>query len=148
MSRFTVLHIDDDPNDAFFVRRAFSKANLSVDLQHVADGSKAVAYLRGEGSYADRKQFPLPSVVLLDIKLPVMDGFEILSWLRQYDQFRGLTIFILSSSDQLQDRVRAQQLGADRFFVKSPAFKDVIDQVGSLLGGTSKSRCQQFSTSD
>lgn len=133
MSRFNVLHVDDDPNDAFFVRRAFSKANLDVDLHHVPDGTRAVAYLRGEGVYSDRVRFPLPSLVLLDIKLPIMDGFEILSWVRQHKEFRGLTVFILSSSDQLQDRNRAQELGADLFFVKSPTFTEVIEKVSCLL---------------
>ena len=133
MSRFTVLHVDDDPNDAFFVRRAFSKAKLGVELHHVGDGTRAVAYLKGEGTYSDRLRFPMPSLVLLDIKLPIMDGFEILSWVRKHEQLRGLTVFILSSSDQSQDRNRAQELGADLFFVKTPTFTDVMEKVSCLL---------------
>lgn len=133
MSQFTVLHIDDDANDAFFVRRAFSKAKLDVSLQHIADGQQAIAYLAGEGSFADRVQYPVPSLVLLDIKIPALDGFEILSWARQNDELRGLPIFILSSSDQLQDRARAEELGADRFFVKTPTFQDVIEKVKTLV---------------
>ncbi len=133
MSRFTVLHIDDDSNDAFFVRRAFSKAKLDVALHHISDGQKALAYLAGEGSYADRDQYPLPSLVLLDIKIPVLDGFEILSWARRKEGLQDLPIYILSSSDQQQDRTRARELGADRFFVKTPGFQDVIERVKALV---------------
>lgn len=132
-SRFIVMHVDDDPDDAFFVRRAFSKSNLGVTLCHVADGPTALAYLTGDGVYSDRLQFPPPSLMLLDIKLPLMDGFEILRWVRRHEQFRGLRVFMLSSSGHILDRSRARELGADRFFVKSVNFTDVIETLRPML---------------
>ncbi len=146
MSAFAVLHIDDDPNDAFFVQRAFLKANLGVTVFHVPDGVKAMDYLSGAGAYADRAHFPLPSVVLLDLKIPLLDGFELLSWARNQAPLRRLPIYILSSSDHVRDRTRARELGADEFFVKTATFPDVIEKVRSLLPASASAAAARLRT--
>src|SRR5689334_1986999 len=98
-----VLHVEDDANDVFFVQRAFEKAEVGVRLHRVEDGQQALDYLGGIGAYRDRASFPMPDLVLLDLKLPLLSGFEVLEWARAREQFRELPICILSSSDQAED---------------------------------------------
>ncbi len=130
-----VLHVEDDANDVFFVQRAFEKAQLAVKLQRLEDGQQALEYLAGTGCYRDRGSFPLPELMLLDLKLPLLSGFEVLEWARAREEFRELPICILSSSDQAEDIARAKQLGADRYFVKTPTYADVVEVVEEVLGG-------------
>jgi CheY-like chemotaxis protein len=86
----TVLVVEDDPNDVLLIERAFRKAQVGAGLQVVGDGDKAVAYLGGQGPYADRGRHPLPVLILLDLKLPRRSGLEVLDWLRGRDGLRRL----------------------------------------------------------
>src|SRR4051812_17982545 len=98
MKPLTILYVEDDENDVYFLRRAISAAKLDCAVCTVPDGLHAEDYLAGIGKYADRSVFPLPMLVLLDIKLPLASGFEVLSWLRQQSSFRRLPIVMLTSS--------------------------------------------------
>ena len=133
MRNFTVLHVEDDPNDAFFVQRAFGKAGLEVDLQTVPDGRQALDYLNGVGKFANRGAYPVPQVILLDLKLPVLNGFEVLSVAKKDPRFKTTPIAVLSSSDHFDDRERARLLGADNYFTKTLSFTDVVEYVRKLL---------------
>ena len=87
-------------------------------VQVVRSGEEAVAYLRGQRKFSNRAEYPLPALVLLDLKLPGMNGFEVLTWIRQHYRIRGLPVVVLTTSDQMRDVNRAYQLGAYSFSVK------------------------------
>jgi len=121
-----ILLVEDREDDVFLVRRAFEKAYLLNPLQVVRNGEEAVAYLKGEGTYANRAGYPLPSLILLDLKLPGMDGFDVLRWIRQEPNFGSLPVIVLTSSEQIRDVNRAYQLGANSFLVKPTDFQNPL----------------------
>jgi len=115
----SVLVAEDDSNDAFFLRRAFARSALPHRLFVVQDGVEAVSYLSGTDPYADRQKYPLPGLLLLDLKMPRMNGFDVLEWLQGRPDFNRLPIVILSGSDLECDAQKARKLGADDYRVKS-----------------------------
>ena len=119
--------VEDREDDIFLMRKAFDRAFLTNPVQVVRSGDEAVAYLSGEGKYANRAEYPLPVLVLLDLKMPGMDGFEVLSWIRQRDGIRGLPVVVLTSSSEIRDVNRAYALGANSFFVKELDFQHAMD---------------------
>ena len=133
MSVCTILHVEDDPNDAFLVQHALEKARLSVQLRLVADGQQALDYLAGAGPYDDRHSYPMPNLILLDLKMPKLSGFDVLAWVRGQERFGHLPVIILSSSEHCEDKAHAQKLGADAYEVKSPGFERVVQRVTSYL---------------
>ena len=123
---FPVLLVEDDLNDIFLVKRAFKRAHISNPLQIVTDGDKAIQYLLGEGNYSDRHSFPLPKLIVMDIKMPGRSGFEVLEWLKNSSQpLRKIPIVIVSSSDDPVDVNRAYELGANAYMVKPMEFRAV-----------------------
>jgi CheY-like chemotaxis protein len=113
-----VLIAEDDPSDVFFLKRAFVLAGVPAVLTFVRDGQEAIDYLEGESRYADRKAYPLPDLMLLDLKMPRLDGFDVLNWLRQQPGLKRLLVTVLTSSDQPQDINRAYDLGANSYLLK------------------------------
>src|SRR3989442_654748 len=107
------LLAEDREDDIILIRRAFHKAHLLNPVQVVRDGEETIAYLKGEGRYANRAEYPLPALLLLDLKMPRKDGFEVLRWIRQEPGLRSLRVVVLTSSDRLQDVNLAYQLGAN-----------------------------------
>jgi CheY-like chemotaxis protein len=125
-SLFTVLLVEDDLNDIFLVQRAFKKAQITNPLQVVTDGEKAIQYLQGQGNYRDRDAYPIPKLIVMDIKMPGKSGFEVLEWLKQREQpLHKIPIVIVSSSDDPADINRAYDLGANAYMVKPMNFKEV-----------------------
>src|SRR5436190_1986377 len=123
---FTVLLVEDDLNDIFLVKRAFKMAQVKNPLQVVTDGQEAMLYLRGEGKYADRDTFPLPKLVVMDIRMPRRSGFDVLQWVKgNTGALRRIPIVIVSSSDNPDDINRAYELGANAYMVKPVDFKAV-----------------------
>jgi CheY-like chemotaxis protein len=122
---FTVLLVEDDLNDIFLVKRAFKMARLETPLQVVTDGEEAIAYLRGEGRYADRELHPMPKLIVMDIKMPRKTGFEVLEWIKGDGPLRRIPIVIVSSSDRPEDINRAYELGANAYMVKPVNFRAV-----------------------
>jgi CheY-like chemotaxis protein len=116
--RATILVIEDDPNDLFFLKRAFSTLQTRCDMQAVGDGAEAIDYLRGVDDYSDRARFPLPALILMDLKMPRMDGFEFLAWLRREPGLKLIPVVVFSSSNLPHDVRRAYELGANSFVVK------------------------------
>src|SRR5258706_5770264 len=95
---FTVLLVEDDLNDIFLVKRAFKMAHLRNPLQVVTDGQDAIHYLKGETKYSDRNAFPLPKLIVMDIKMPRRSGFEVLDWVKgRKGVLRRIPIIIVSS---------------------------------------------------
>src|SRR5215469_9727794 len=96
-----VLIAEDNENDAMAIRATLRDAGITIPLKFVANGSSAIAYLKGTGEYADREKFPLPSVLLIDLRMPLLDGFQVLEWLRTQKQFHDLLIVVLGGHGEL-----------------------------------------------
>jgi CheY-like chemotaxis protein len=128
------LLVEDSQNDAILIRRAFQKGNILNPLQVVTTGDQALAYLNGEGAFANRAEYPLPELVLLDLKLPGIDGFEVLRWIRQQPSLKALRVVVLTSSDRIQDVNLAYQLGANSFLVKPVDFERFVEISQALRG--------------
>ncbi len=132
MTKQVILIVEDDPNDVLLIQRAFKKANILVPLQTVSHGDAAVAYLGGEGAYADREQYPEPILVLLDLKLPRRSGLEVLEWIRAQSRLRRLPVVVLTSSKETDDINTAYDLGANSYLVKPVGFDSLLELVKSL----------------
>jgi len=128
----SLLVAEDDDNDVFFIQRAFKQAEIVNPVHRVRDGEEAIAYLRGEGKYADRAQYPLPGLMLLDLKMPRKNGFEVIAWTRQQPGIRRLPIAVLSSSREEPDINRAYDTGANTYLVKPVNFEDLLATVKAL----------------
>jgi CheY-like chemotaxis protein len=127
-----ILLAEDREDDVVLIRRAFRQAYVDNPLQVVRDGAEAISYLSGDGKYSNREEFPLPDLMLLDLKMPRVDGFEVLSWVRQHPTLGALRVVVLTSSDDLRDVNRAYKLGANSFMVKPVDFEDVT-HMGQFL---------------
>jgi CheY-like chemotaxis protein len=128
----TVLHIDDDPNDAALLSVAAQKAGAGLVVESVADGNLAIDYLRGSGPYADRQRFPVPALILLDLKMPCADGFEVLKWIRSSEAFRNVKVLILSGSELQEDIRQAYAAGANSYFVKPIGFEALVELMRNI----------------
>ncbi|HEU5358654.1 MAG TPA: response regulator [Gemmatimonadales bacterium] len=120
-----ILLVEDDANDVVLITRAFTKAGAFGVIEAVGDGDAALAYLRGEGRYADRQRYPFPDVVLLDLKLPRRSGLEVLEWIRGQHPLRRLPTVMLTSSRDATDVDRAYDLGANSYLVKPVGFDEL-----------------------
>ena len=126
MARGRVLLIEDDPADVRLIQRAFRKLNEAVEMFRLTNGDDAVAYLSGDAPYENRAAYPLPAILLLDIKLPRRSGFEVLEWVRrQKSALRRLPIVMLTSSRHSADVNRAYDLGANSYLAKPETLSDL-----------------------
>ena len=128
----TILLAEDDANDALLIGRAFRKANVVNPIEVVGDGEVAIAYLAGHGPYADRERYPLPALMLLDLKMPRKSGLEVLRWLREQSSLRHLPVVVLTSSREPADINRAYELGVKSYLVKPVAFETLLEMVRAL----------------
>ena len=124
---FVILLAEDDVNDALLVERALSRAGIHNPIMIVRDGQEAIDYLEGKGPFADRKNFPLPTLALLDIKMPKKNGLEVLEWIRHSGGLKLLPVIIMSSSSIQADIDRAYQLGVNAYLVKPTAFDELVE---------------------
>ena len=127
--------MEDEPNDVTLVQMEFNKASVNLRLRFVNDGREAIEYLEGAGKFSDRQRYPVPNVILLDLKMPRIGGFEFLQWLRNESapNQRVIPVVIMSSSSQREDVDRAYALGANSYLVKPvdwPEFKERIQALG------------------
>ncbi len=128
-----ILHVEDDPNDVLLLQRAFKKAGgVAPTVSVVNDGEEAVAYLSGTGRFDDREAHPLPSLILLDLKIPLKSGLEVLAWIRGQPSIRRLPVIVFSSSKQMADINRAYDLGANSYLVKPVVFDELLEMVKIL----------------
>ena len=128
-SAYTILLVEDEENDATLMKMAFKRNNIQNPVQWAHDGVEAIAYLNGEGEYADRARYPFPEVLILDLKMPRMGGFELLSWIREHPEFRVIPTIIMTSSRQDRDIEKAYNLGANTYMVKPSSFEDLARMV-------------------
>jgi CheY-like chemotaxis protein len=117
-TRQPILLVDDSENDILLLRRAFKKAEFNSPLQEVHNGEEAIAYLKGDGVYADRNLHPLPSFILLDLNMPMKNGFDVLAWAREQPALKPIAITVLTASMRQGDVERAFNLGASSYLVK------------------------------
>lgn len=127
-----ILVVEDDPNDVLLIQRAFSKARILNPVRTVSNGDEAVAYVSGDGQYADREAYPFPVLVLLDLKLPRRSGLEVLAWVRSQPGLKRLPVVVLTSSRESSDINRAYDLGANSYLVKPVGFDSLLELVKSL----------------
>jgi CheY-like chemotaxis protein len=114
----TILLVDDSENDLWLMRAAFKKAEFNSPLREVRNGEEAIAYLKGDGPYGNRSEFPLPTVMLLDLNMPMKNGFDVLTWVRTQTGLKRLSIVVLTASLRAEDIERAFDLGANSFLLK------------------------------
>jgi CheY-like chemotaxis protein len=127
-----ILYVEDDENDVTLMRHAWTKTRVRNPLKIVTDGEQAVKYLSGEGPYANRKEFPLPMLVLLDLKLPKLGGLEVLKWIRAQPAIHTLPVIVLSSSHRPEDLRVAYASGANSYLVKPPTIDGLTEMVSSV----------------
>jgi CheY-like chemotaxis protein len=127
-----VLLVEDRDDDALIVRRAFEKLGVPNPIKVVTDGDQAISYLAGTAVYADRKLYPMPGLVLLDLKMPVRDGFEVLEWIRSQPGISGLPVVVLTTTDAIKDVSRAYAAGANSFLVKPMEFEQYMGLLQTL----------------
>jgi CheY-like chemotaxis protein len=126
------LLAEDSQNDVFLMQQAFKKAGLPNPIQVVSDGQEAISYLKGEGRYSDRAQYPLPMAVLLDLKMARMNGFEVLEWVRKQPNLKRVVVIILTASNRSSDADRAYDLGANFYLTKPGKFEDLVEMTKCL----------------
>jgi CheY-like chemotaxis protein len=133
MAAKVVLLVDDDKNSALFVRFAFKHMDCPPALQYVPNALEAIQYLTGQGRFANRALYPIPDLLLLDLKMPSMDGFEFLEWLGSQADFSHLPVVILTGSIYQPDADRALSLGADGFLIKTVELLDLRESLKQTL---------------
>jgi CheY-like chemotaxis protein len=123
-----ILYAEDDANDAFFVERAFQHAQIINRLVIVETGQEAIDYLAGAGKYSDRMEYPAPCLVLLDLKMPLKSGLEVLEWIRAEHEAE-IPVLMLTSSNQTSDICRAYAIGANGYLIKPGKAAELLTMV-------------------
>jgi len=131
-TNLTILVAEDSPDDALFFRLACNAAKQDHRLHFVADGKEAIDYLQGKGQFADRQSYPSPDLVVLDLKMPRVNGFQVLEWIRSRPELKGLNVVVLTGSIYPSDPPRAAELGAKGFFVKSCWGEEFIQTIRDI----------------
>ena len=129
-----ILLVEDDEEDILLLRRAFRNAHIANPLFEVRDGQTAIQYFSGEGDYADRTRYPIPFLILLDLRLPKLSGFEVIAWMRDQPQLADLIVVVLTASDHVPDVTKARDLGANSYLVKPGNFEELVEMVKRIKG--------------
>jgi len=128
-SEITILIAEDDPNDVMLLELAIRKNEITSPVRVVRDGEEAIEYLDGKGEYADRRKFPLPTVIITDVKMPRRSGLEVLEWVRQHPHYGIIPVLMLSGSRIEHDVVNAYKLGANTYFTKPSTLEELTDLI-------------------
>jgi CheY-like chemotaxis protein len=126
-AELNVLLADDNADDVYLFQQAFKRAGANARLLIVADGVEVLAYLKGEGVYGDRKAHPFPDVLLLDLNMPRLNGFEVLSWVRNDPQCKRVMVHILTASCDSEDSKRAYDLNVNTFVLKPSRLEELVE---------------------
>lgn len=129
-----ILQVEDEEPYVFLMQLMFERAAITNPLRVVSDGQMAISYLAGTGAYADREKHPLPSLVLLDLKLPKTSGFEVLKWIREQPGLKRLVVIVLSASSHPEDVERAYELGANSYIEKPLQIDRTLELIKLLKG--------------
>ena len=128
----TVLSVDDNSDDTLLLKRACRRAGVRFSLETLDDGTKAIAYLSGLEDFSDRARHPLPDLLLLDLKMPLSTGFDVLEWLRSQSAFQGLPVAVLTSSQHEADVHEAYRKGANCFLTKPVEYDELVQLAKAL----------------
>ena len=128
----TILLAEDDPDDVFIFKRVLKAARIVNPLAVVDHCQVAIHYLTHQGKYSDREQHPLTFIMFLDLKMPYIDGFEVLTWMREQPALQSVVVVVLTGSNQMRDHKRAYTLGARSYLVKPPTAKDITQFMNSM----------------
>lgn len=128
----TVLLVEDDDNDVFFMKRAMKLEGMANPVHVASDGRQAIQYLGGTGEYSNRAKFPLPCLVLLDLKLPHVMGLDVLKWIREQPELKNVIVLVFTSSKLPPDISRAYSLGANSYLVKPSSSAELPGVVGMI----------------
>jgi len=124
----TLLIVEDNEDDIFFMERIFKQMGARCDLRFARDGVEAVDYLSGKGQFGDRVKNPLPTIILMDLKMPRMNGFEVLEWMQKQPEIKLIPTIVVTSSMMQEDVTRAYRSGANAVMNK-PVDKDSLLQM-------------------
>ena len=122
----SILLAEDHEEDIILIQKSFTKAAIRNPLFIVRDGEEAINYLSGTGRFADRTQYPLPAMFLLDLKMPGTDGFDVLQWISTQPSLKSLRVIVLTCSESIRDVETAYEFGASSFLVKPMDFSDTV----------------------
>jgi CheY-like chemotaxis protein len=122
-----ILLVEDNEDDVFLMRHALTSAGVSNPVFVVESGQQAIEYLSGSGPYHDRAHYPMPVIVFLDLKLPLMSGHEVLAWIRGQRQLESLLVVVLTSSNEPSDVRRSYSLGANSYLMKPLTARQLVD---------------------
>lgn len=129
----TILLVEDNEDDVFFMQQATKDARIENPMQVAENGQQAIDYLAGNGAYSDRDKFPLPFLVLLDLKLPLVMGMDVLKWIRTRPELETMLVVILTSSRESRDIEAAYRLGVNSYLVKPPTpemLRELVKSIG------------------
>ncbi len=129
-----ILIAEDNEDHAYLLQRALKKGAVLNPVFLVGDGEEAIAYLKGEGRFSDRYEYPLPGLLLLDLKMPKKNGFEVLQWIRQQPCLKRLRVVVLTTSDDPRDIDHAYELGANSFMVKPLEKQQFVEVTNAIKG--------------
>ena len=128
----TILLIEDDPADAALIQRAFQKVGVQNPIAHLSHGDTALAYLEGINEYVNRNKFPLPILIILDLKLPGMNGLQLLKWIRTKRELRLIPVVVLTGSADTTQVQAAYEAGANSYLLKPADRNEIIRVVEAL----------------
>lgn len=134
MNSTCILQVEDEANDVFLLQRAFREADITNPVQVASDGQMAIDYLNGTGTFANRVKYPMPGLILLDLKLPRRSGREVLQWLRSQPGLNRIIIIVFTSAQYVGDVGLAYELGASSFIIKPVDFTQYLE-IARLLKG-------------
>jgi CheY-like chemotaxis protein len=126
---WTILVAEDDEGARLLMQRAYNKIETRAKLQMVRNGEEAIEYVAGRGKFQDREKYPFPTLLLLDVNMPRLDGFDVLHWIKSRRKLRSLIVTMLTCSDEPRDITRAYELGANSYLVKSPLYPEFAELV-------------------
>ena len=121
-----ILIAEDNEDDSALIQMALARGKVNNPVRIVSDGAQVVAYLKGEPPYADRKANPFPRLLLLDIKMPILSGFEVLNWIRSHTECSVIPTIVMSTSKLNEDIERAYRMGANAYIAKPAKFDDLV----------------------
>ena len=128
----TLLMADDDEDDRIMIKDALKEANLNNPIEFVENGEELIGYLKQTGKYSDKKKSPRPGLILLDLHMPVKDGFEVLKEIKSDPDLHQIPIIILTTSKDEEDVAITYNLGANSFIIKPVSFKKLVEIVETI----------------